>query len=217
MNIENLWKCYKFPRCENCKKDCKGHLDYQNLCANLNYLKEYGKKNYEKNKESFEELKKILGNRIPNIFSFGCGLGLDYFAASEVFEKGYKYYGIDNSDWKIKETENYKNFEPHLPKTIKYDDGIFFLNIFSENIVLCFFNSLFTISNNSELLKDLVNVLQKKKNFYIVCDYTINNNFHMPNEENEFLKQLMKELKRYFNFKHFEILEGKGIIIAGER
>ncbi len=165
MNIENLWECYKFPRCENCQKDCKGHLDYQNLCANLNYLKEYGEKNYEKNKESFEELKKILGNRKPNIFSFGCGLGLDCVAANEVFEKGYKYYGIDNSDWKIKETENYKNFEPHLPKTMKYDDGIFFLNIFSEDIVLCFFNSLFTISNNSDLLKDLVNVLQKKEKF----------------------------------------------------
>lgn len=28
MEIEKLWKGYKFPSCEQCKKDCAGRLDY---------------------------------------------------------------------------------------------------------------------------------------------------------------------------------------------
>ena len=56
MKIDKLWEGYKFPSCEKCKKDCAGHLDYDNLCSNLNYLKEYAEKNFEKNKESFIEL-----------------------------------------------------------------------------------------------------------------------------------------------------------------
>lgn len=77
MNIEKLWGGYKFPTCEKFKKDCAGHLDYDNLCSNLNYFKEYAEKNYKKNKGSFVELKKIIGNKASTIFSFSCGLGLD--------------------------------------------------------------------------------------------------------------------------------------------
>lgn len=217
MKLNKLWIGYRFPSCENCKKDCKGHLDYNDLCSNLNYLKEYAEKNYQKNKESFVELKKILGTKVPNIFSFGCGLGLDYIGAKEIFGNNFKYYGIDECDWAIKKTDNYINFEPKLPKTSKYDDGIFFLNIIKENVILCFFNSLFTISNNSNLEEDLVKVLKNINNFYIVCDYTINSNFHMPKEEQDFLKRLKSKLKYDFNFKQFEILNGNGIIICGEK
>ena len=53
--------------------------------SNLNCLKEYAEKNYEKNRESFSELKKITGDKKLNIFSFGCGLGLDYVGAKEIF------------------------------------------------------------------------------------------------------------------------------------
>ena len=74
MNIEKLWLGFKFPDCEECKQDCQGRLGYNNLCSNLNYLKKYGEKNYMKNKDSFIELKKILGAQTPTIFSFGCGL-----------------------------------------------------------------------------------------------------------------------------------------------
>jgi len=73
-------------------------------------LKEYAEKNYEKNKESFKELKKVLRDRRPNIISFGCGLGLDYVGAKEVFGDNFNYYGIDECDWAIKKTENYNNF-----------------------------------------------------------------------------------------------------------
>lgn len=217
MELKNLWRGYKFPICENCKKDCQGHLDYDNLCSNLNYLKEYAKKNYMKNKESFVELKKILGDKKPNIISFGCGLGLDYVGAKEVFGDNFNYYGIDGCDWAIKKTENYKNFTPKLPKTMKYDDGVFLLNILKENAVLCFFNSLFTISNNSNLDEELFKALQNMKNFYIVCDYTINSNYHMPSEEQDFLKKLKDKVRGQFKFKQYEILEGSGIIITGER
>lgn len=79
MVIKELWEGYKFPKCENCKKDCRGHLDYNNLCANINYLKEYAEKNYEKNKESFIEFRNLIGTSKPNIFSFGCGLGQKKF------------------------------------------------------------------------------------------------------------------------------------------
>lgn len=150
MEIKKLWEGYKFPSCENCKKDCQGHLDYDNLCANLNYFKEYVEKNYEKNKESFIELKKITNNSKLSIFSFGCGLGLDYVGAKEVFGDNMNYFGIDECEWKFKETKNYKNFEPKLPKTVKFDEGIFLLTATPENAVLCFFNSLFTISNNTD-------------------------------------------------------------------
>ncbi len=217
MQIKKIWEGYKFPKCKNCKKNCKGHLDYENLCANVNYLKEYAERNYEKNKESFVEFKKIIGEAEPNIFSFSCGLGLDYIGAKEVFGRNMKYYGIDECDWAIKKTENYKCFEPQLPKTIKYDEGLFLLTATKENAVLCFFNSLFTILNNTDLEKELVNALQDKKNFYIVCDYTINSNFHMPKEEQDFLNRLLNQLRGNFKFKRFEILDGNGIIICGER
>jgi SPX domain protein involved in polyphosphate accumulation len=39
----------------------------------------------------------------------------------------------------------------------------------------------------------------------------------MPSEEQEFITQLEKELKRIFKFKHFEILDGKGIIIQANK
>ena len=91
------------------------------------------------------------------------------------------------------------------------------LNIIKEDVVLCFFNSLFTISNNSDLFKDLCKVLRNMKNFYIVCDYTINSNYHMPKEEQDFLNSLQQELRDIFKFKQFDILEGNGIIITGER
>lgn len=218
MEIEKLWQGYKFQNCENCKKDCQGHLNYDNLCANLNYLKEYAEKNYAKNKESFLELKKITGKKKLNIFSFGCGLGLDYVGAKEIFENNFNYYGIDECDWAIKKTENYKNFEPKLPKSMKFDEGLFLLSATRENAVLCFFNSLFTISNNIEdLQKQLLDTLHNKNNFYIVCDYTINSNYHMPKEEQDFINKLLRKLKEQFKFKHFEILSGNGIIIYGER
>ena len=165
MEIKKLWEKYKFPNCDNCEKDCKGRLDYNNLCANLNYLKEYAEYNYEKNKESFEELKNLTKNDSLYIFSFGCGLGLDYIGAKGVLVGDIKYYGIDKCNWAIKRTESYKNFQPKLPKTIKYDEGIFLLTAVNENAVICFFNSLFTISNNSDLEDQLVEALRNKKNF----------------------------------------------------
>lgn len=48
MKFDSLWNGYKFPSCDTCKKDCQGHLDYGNLCSNLNYLKDYAEANYEK-------------------------------------------------------------------------------------------------------------------------------------------------------------------------
>ena len=218
MNIKKLWQGYRFPNCENCKKDCQGHLDYNNLRANLNYLKEYAEKNYEKNKESFGELKKIIGNIKPNIFSFGCGLGLDYVGAKEIFGDNLNYYGIEECELAIKKTDNYKNFEPKLPKTMQFDEGMFLLTATRDNAVLCFFNSLFTISNNTEdLQKQLFEALQNKRNFYIVCDYTINSNYHMPKEEQDFINKLLRRLNGQFKFKRFKILGGDGIIICGER
>lgn len=139
MKISKLWEEYKFPQCEQCKKDCAGHLKYDNLCLNLNYLQEYGEKNYIKNKESFVELKNIMVNKIPTIFSFGCGIGLDCIGANEVFGNDIKYYGIDECEWAVKKTDNYKNFSPKLPKTIKFDVGTFLLNGSQDNLVLCFF------------------------------------------------------------------------------
>lgn len=118
MEIKKLWEDFKLPSCENCKKDCQGHLDYNNLCSNENYLKEYGEKNYEKNKKSLEELKNVIGETKPNIFSFGCGIGLDYIGAKEIFGQ-LNYYGIEECDWAITKTDNYKNFEPRLPKKLQ--------------------------------------------------------------------------------------------------
>ena len=59
--------------------------------------------------------------------------------------------------------------------------------------------------------------LQDKNNFYIVCDYTINSNYHMPKEEQDFINKLLKKISGQFKFKRFEILGGDGIIIYGER
>ena len=100
----------------------------------------------------------------------------------------------------------------------KFDEGMFLLTATRDNAVLCFFNSLFTISNNTEdLQKQLLEALQNKRNFYIVCDYTINSNYHMPKEEQDFINNLLRRLNGQFKFKRFEILGGDGIIICGER
>lgn len=217
MNVDVLWKNYRFPNCENCKKDCAGHLDYDNLCSNLNYLYEYGKKNFTKNKDSFLELKKIIGDMSPTIFSFGCGIGLDYIGAIEVFGEKIIYYGIDECDWAIAKTSAYKNFSPKLPKTIKFDVGTFLLGGNYDNLVLCFFNSLFTISENTDLEKRLLETLKNKDKFYFVCDYTINSNFHMPTVEQHFIDRLIRKLRTNFSFNRFEILDGKGIIVVAKK
>lgn len=86
----------------------------------------------------------------------------------------------------------------------------------TPNPVICFFNSLFTISNNSNLKEDLVKALENKNNFYIIYDYTINNNYHMPKEEMDFLKSLRRKLNS-FHYNSFEILDGKGIIMSGRK
>ena len=59
--------------------------------------------------------------------------------------------------------------------------------------------------------------LKNKDNFFLICDYTINNNYHMLKEEQDFLDNLIKNLKHNFRFKQFKILDGRGIIISGER
>ena len=82
---------------------------------------------------------------------------------------------------------------------------------------MCFFNSLFTISENTNLDKLLVTALKNQYEFYLVCDYTINSNFYMPALEQEFLDNLIKKLKQYFNTKCYEIIDGKGIIIEAKR
>lgn len=217
MNIKKLWNGFRFPKCENCKNDCEGRLSYNNLCSNVNYLKEYGEKNYLKNKESLAELKNIVGAETPTIFSFGCGLGLDYIASQVIFGDNIKYFGIDEYDWAIKNTENYKNFEPSLPKTLKYKEGIMYLGIIQNPVALCFFNSLFTISCDEDLYNDLIRTLQNKKTFYIVCDYTINNTYHMPKVEHDFIKKLQIRLNGLFKFQKIDILDGRGIMVIGKK
>ena len=82
---------------------------------------------------------------------------------------------------------------------------------------MCFCNSLFTISKNSNLEKELLEALKNQDNFYLICDYTINSNYHMPKEEQDFIDNLINKLKNHFRFKKIDILDGKGIIVYGER
>lgn len=126
-------------------------------------------------------------------------------------------YGIDKCEWAVIKTDNYKNFSPKLPKTIKFDVGTFLLNGSQDNLVLCFFNSLFTISENTDLDKLLITALKNQDEFYLVCDYTINSNFHMVAVEQEFIDNLIKKLKQHLKTKRYEILDGKGIIIKAIR
>ena len=192
-------------------------MDYNNLCANLNYLKDYAQKNFDKNRESFIEFSEKIDCKKPSIFSFGCGLGLDSISAKEVFGDNVKYFGIDECDWAIKKTSSYKNFVPRLPDTMKFEEGLFLLTATNNDAMICFFNSLFTISNNTNLMEKLITALQNKNNFYIVCDYTINSNFHMPKVEKQFIRRLKNTLRGNFHFKSFEIIGGDGIIVMGER
>ncbi len=219
MKIEKLWTGLDYPKCDNCEQECKGHLDYKNLCSNVNYLREYGEKNLNKNKESFGELKKVIGDAKPSIFSFGCGIGLDCIAAKEVFGDNIKYYGIEKCNWAIKKTENCQNFEPVLPQTFNYVDGLFLLTSVSSNdVVLCFFNSLYSISQNERnLCEQFVKALQNKKSFYILCDYTVNSTYHIPRLENDLIECILKKLSPKFTFKRLPILDGKGTIVVATR
>jgi hypothetical protein len=46
---------------------------------------------------------------------------------------------------------------------MKYDEAIFMLRITTQNPVLCFLNSLFTVSEHTNLINDLLEIL--KNNF----------------------------------------------------
>ncbi len=149
MNVEILWKDYKFPSCEKCKKNC-GKYEYNNLCSNLNYLKDYGQEYFDRMKESFEELNKLNNNKLT-IFSFGCGCNLDYMASMEVYEN-MSYIGVDNTQWSIKETRAYKNlFCDENNNNFNYNEGIKLLSIVHGNVVVCFFNSLNDILQNKKI------------------------------------------------------------------
>jgi hypothetical protein len=103
---------------------------------------------------TFAKLKNIMGDEKSTIFSFGCGVALDYLGAVEHFGKALTYYPIDECKWAICDTDNYKNFEPKLPKRImNLDEGLFMLEITKRNPVLCFFNSIFSITQNIERIK----------------------------------------------------------------
>ena len=219
--LEKLWQGLTKQDCEACKKDgdCEGRLNYDSLCSNIKYLKEYGEKNYQKNRETFEELRKIMGGEKPLIFSFGCGLALDHLGATEVFGDNGVFYPIDERRWAIMDTTNYKKFEPELPeRMLNFDEGMMLLGLTKDNPIICFFNSLFIISENTlGLKKQLISALETKSKFYFVCNYTMNNNLHLPSTEIEFIEDLLKGLKHKFNFKKLEILHGKGIIVLGTR
>ena len=147
MDINGLWKCFKFSNCDKCKEDC-GKYDYNNLCSNLNYLKNYGQEYFDRTKESFFELRNIIDFK-PSIFSFGCGCSLDYLAAKEVFENDFGYFNIDECEWAIKNTDVYKNLDNNMPKeNLSFDEGKRFLHLAVSNVVICLFNSLNDIMNN---------------------------------------------------------------------
>lgn len=193
-------------------------MDYENLCSNLNYLKKYGQKNYEKNAETFTYLRKIMQNEKPTIFSFGAGIALDYIGAAENFGESIAYLPIEECNWAITNTEAYKNFKPKLPsERYAFKDGIKLLKIIKSNAVICFFNSLFTISENTDLIEKLMDSLKNKNNFYFVCNFTINNNFHLPSTEMKFIESLIRRLRSNFSFKKHEVLNGDGVIIKGDR
>lgn len=216
MNVDVLWKNYKFPDCENCKKDC-GKYEYDNLCSNLNYLKNYGQEYFDRMKESFEELNKLNNNKMT-IFTFGCGCNLDYFTGGEVFSN-MSYIGVDNTEWAIKETKNYKNLSNNeIKNNFNYNEGVKLLSVVPSNVVVCFFNSLNDIlQNTKELKSDLVESLERKSNFYIICNYTRGGNHTLAWNEEFFLKSLCNKLREKFSIKQLEILNGEGIIISGNR
>ena len=111
----------------------------------------------------------------------------------------------------------HRDFRPRLPKdTYDLDVGIAFLRSKMKRVpALCFFNSLFTISENTDLISKLVNALRDKENFHLVVNYTVNSNFHLTATEHEFIETFTKELREKFTFKRHEILDGHGIIIEG--
>jgi hypothetical protein len=181
-------------------------------------LKQYGQKNYEKNAETFAELKQIMQNEKPLIFSFGAGIALDYIGAVESFGENVSYLPIEECKWAITKTDAYQNFEPELPKSqFSFKDGIQLLKVAQKNVVVCFFNSLFTISENTDLKEQLLSTLSNKKNFYFVCNFTINNNFHLPSTEMKFIDSLIRKLREKFIIKRHDVLGGDGVIIKGER
>lgn len=103
-------------------------------------------------------------------------------------------------------------------KNLNYYEGLRLLSIVPNNAVICFFNSLNDIINNKEQFKkDLLDSISIKTNFYIICNYTRGGNHTLAWNEECFLKDLCKELRKNFQIKQLEILNGEGIIISGIR
>ena len=178
----------------------------------------YGKPNYEQNRETFAELKKIMSGQSSAIFSFGCGIGLDSLAVKESFGENVVYHAIDEYKWAIADTSNYKNFEPKLPKRfMKFKDGISLLHMTPKSVVICFFHSLYSIKKTTDLKEELLSALIAKNNFYFVCNFTINNHFGPTLNERDFIDDLVAELSKIFAIKQFDILNDRGIIIQGKR
>lgn len=217
MKIDRLWNNYKFRVCEECEKDC-GKYEYDNLCSNLNYLKSYGEGYYAKMKESFQELSSA-GIKRPIFFSFGCGCCLDYVAAKEVFENAFSYINVDECEWAIKNTAAYRKLAVNMPqRNFKFVEGMSLLKVSPERIVVCFFNSLNDILGNQiDFESKLIATLKYKGNFAIVCNYTRGGNHTLAWDEECFLNNCCKELKKQVSIKRVDILSGEGIIILGER
>ena len=101
---------------------------------------------------------------------------------------------------------------------MKFIDGISLLKIAVERVAICFFNSLNDILNNQKDLKyKLVSSLSSKRNFAIVCNFTRGGNHTLAWNEECFLNDCCKELKKHFLMKRIDILGGEGIIILGDK
>lgn len=217
MEIKKMWTNFKHPSCDKCTKDC-GRYQYDNLCSNINYLRNYGQEYYERMERSFKELKKLCVDKLI-VYSFGCGCSLDYLAAKQVFGEQITYFNVDECEWAIKQTKEYKQMDKKMPKdNLHFEEGCQLLKLTLDSSVVCFFNSLSDILTNQKNAKnDFISALGHRQIFYILCNFTRGGNHTLAWREECFLEDLCKELSKNYHTKRFEILGGEGIIISGER
>ena len=165
---EELGVC-SYPNCMTCIHKRKNCATFKKIAQNRENLKEFVFKRRGRAKECYAELKKILGESSPNLFSFGCGLGIDYMGARAVFRHDMNYFGIENSPPDLKGSKACVTLKPYLPLTLNSQAGLRILEVIKENCVICFFNSFLNVLGWEDSVK-IFGLLEGKDEFHILID-----------------------------------------------
>lgn len=202
-----------FPNCESCDRKRENCNIFKKFSVNIKNFKQFLENRRERTKEGYRVLKKMLGNKKPNIFSFGCGVGADYLGANEIFNNDFNYFGIDDSCHIFRETKAFKAID-FLPNIFSVNSGIFLLEEQSGFSVVCFFNSLSDMIKQNNQYEKIFSILTNKNEFIIIFEEVELKNSSVGFK---FLEEFSYKNRNEFEIEVVDFLVNEGIAIHFKR